>query len=561
MSGHSRRANGQPRADAATAPRPRNLPASNGDVPELGLRALSRRTHAHAGWRAAADIEVPLPFAEGTVDFGSTESAGQDAAQQEPFPIVAQRRAVAAVRSHLARDFARTGTLVIGDLAVVLVMQATFRSIRESGLLGAAIGQFSRTLLPPGTLLSYQLLIALACGFLVTGVYVTRPKGRGERRLVLGTAVAFGLIFWQQAWLHLDLVRSVALVGAFAFASGALLLERRLLTRWLIGAKPGRGRTLVVGTAEDARALRERDAGGKGGLDLIGYVRLDGYDEPSPLGLIQDLTGIIAEHEIDTVVMCGQRAAEPSASHLVWIAEDAGCRVLLMPSPVLAHFQPEISWQWGMPLVQLTRPGLRGGQLALKRVGDVAISLSLIILLAPLSLLIALAVRLTSPGPIIFRQTRVGVGGRPFSMYKFRSMVDDAEGRRGELMDQSVYADGRLFKVLEDPRVTKFGAFLRRTSLDELPQLWNVLRGDMSLVGPRPPLPSEVALYEEHHYARFHMKPGMTGPWQVGGRNRVIAFQEVVRLETEYMRNWTISKDLAILARTLPVVMHSTGAA
>jgi exopolysaccharide biosynthesis polyprenyl glycosylphosphotransferase len=373
--------------------------------------------------------------------------------------------------------------------------------------------------------------------------------------------VAFGLIFWQQAWLRLDFARSVALLASFAFASGALLLERRLLARWLISAKPGRGRTLIVGSREDASALCEHGGGPNRSLDLVGYVRVNRYDGPAAAGLVQELTGIIAEHEIDTVIMCSERAAEPWASDLVWIAEDAGCRVLLMPSPVLAHFQPEISWQCGMPLVQLTRPGLRGGQLALKHAGDFAVSLFLLVALAPLWMLVALAVRVTSRGPIIFRQIRVGVGGRPFAMYKFRSMVDDAEARRVELMDQSVYADGRLFKVLEDPRVTKFGGFLRRTSLDELPQLWNVLRGDMSLVGPRPPLPSEVALYEEHHYARFHMKPGMTGPWQVGGRNGVVEFQEVVRLETDYMRNWSIYKDLAILARTVPAVVHATGAA
>jgi exopolysaccharide biosynthesis polyprenyl glycosylphosphotransferase len=559
-----------------TAPSPRT-PPKPGPAPgkprrgrsaaeaQLELAELGRRVHpsrgsrARATSRAHADVEVPVRSAEGQVDFFDREDLAR-AVEQEPFPIVAQRRAVAALRSHFARDLIRKATLVAGDLAVVLLMQVTFRAVRESGLLGTAIGQFSRTLLPPGTLLSYQLVIALACGFLVAGVYVTRPKGRGEQRLVLGTAVAFGLIFWQQAWRHLDAVRSVALLAAFCFVSGALLLERRLLARWLISAKPGRGRTLIVGTAEDARALCERDAAENRGVDLVGYVPLNGYGDPSPLGLVQDLTAIIADHEIDTVIMCGERAAEPSATHLVWIAEDAGCRVLLMPSPVLAHFQPEISWQCGIPLVQLTRPGLRGGQLALKRAGDIVVSLCLIVTLAPLLMVLAAVVRLTSPGPIIFRQIRVGAGGRQFAMYKFRSMVDDAEAKRVDLMDQSVYADGRLFKVLEDPRVTEFGAFMRRTSLDELPQLWNVLRGDMSLVGPRPPLPSEVALYEEHHYARFHMKPGMTGPWQVGGRNRVVEFQDVVRIETEYMRNWSISKDFAILVRTVPAVVHSTGA-
>jgi lipopolysaccharide/colanic/teichoic acid biosynthesis glycosyltransferase len=173
---------------------------------------------------------------------------------------------------------------------------------------------------------------------------------------------------------------------------------------------------------------------------------------------------------------------------------------------------------------------------------------------------LAIAVRATSRGPAVFAQERVGQGGRRFRMYKFRSMVHDAEARRVDLVGQSLYCDERLFKIPSDPRITPLGAFLRRSSLDELPQLWNVLRGEMSLVGPRPPLPCEVALYEDHHYHRLDMKPGITGPWQVGGRNRITDFEEVVRLEQSYIRHWSIWKDVAILARTIPAVVRFDGA-
>src|SRR5207247_10154522 len=132
--------------------------------------------------------------------------------------------------------------------------------------------------------------------------------------------------------------------------------------------------------------------------------------------------------------------------------------------------------------------------------------------------------------------------------------------RREELQQQSIYTDRRLFKIVDDPRVTRLGSLLRRTSLDELPQLVNVLRGDMSLVGPRPPLPSEVALYEAHHYARFDVKPGITGPWQVGGRNQLTDFERVVALGTEYIRDWSLARDLSILLRTVPVVLLMRGA-
>jgi lipopolysaccharide/colanic/teichoic acid biosynthesis glycosyltransferase len=211
-------------------------------------------------------------------------------------------------------------------------------------------------------------------------------------------------------------------------------------------------------------------------------------------------------------------------------------------------------------MLRLTHPGARRQQLVLKRVMDAATATVALVALAPVMGLIAAAVGLTSRGPILFRQERVGIGGRRFHIYKFRTMVADAEAHRPGLAAHSVYTDGRLFKVVDDPRVTRVGQFLRRTSLDELPQFWNVLRGDMSLVGPRPPLPEEVQLYDEHHYRRLVMKPGMTGPWQVGGRNRVTDFEEVVRLEAAYMRNWTIRKDFRIMARTVPVVFRMDGA-
>jgi len=217
-------------------------------------------------------------------------------------------------------------------------------------------------------------------------------------------------------------------------------------------------------------------------------------------------------------------------------------------------------WSRGAPLIALNRPGLRGRQLLIKRTLDVVVSGLGLALLCPLFGLIAIAIYLSSPGPIFFRQTRVGLGGRLFKITKFRSMVHDAEALREDLATRSLYNDLRLFKIKNDPRVTRLGAFLRRTSLDELPQLWNVLSGDMSLVGPRPPLPAEVDLYEEHHYTRFDVKPGITGPWQVNGRNLITDFEEVIRLEIDYIREWTLWKDLGILLKTIPAVLYMRGA-
>jgi lipopolysaccharide/colanic/teichoic acid biosynthesis glycosyltransferase len=214
----------------------------------------------------------------------------------------------------------------------------------------------------------------------------------------------------------------------------------------------------------------------------------------------------------------------------------------------------------GAPLIALSRPGLRGRQLLIKRTLDIIVSGLGMAVLSPVFAMVALAIYISSPGPIFFRQTRVGLGGRPFKITKFRSMVHDAEAKRDDLTPRSLYADLRLFKVKDDPRVTRLGAFLRITSLDELPQLWDVLMGKMSLVGPRPPLPAEVDLYEDHHYTRFDVKPGITGPWQVNGRNLITDFEEVIRLETDYIREWTIWKDLGILLKTVPAVLYMRGA-
>jgi lipopolysaccharide/colanic/teichoic acid biosynthesis glycosyltransferase len=203
---------------------------------------------------------------------------------------------------------------------------------------------------------------------------------------------------------------------------------------------------------------------------------------------------------------------------------------------------------------------LKGWQFAVKRGVDIIGATIGLLVLSPVLTVLSILVWLQSRGPVFFTQERVGQGGSRFRIIKFRTMVDGAEKRRDELLSRSVYHDARLFKMRDDPRMTWVGRWLRRTSLDELPQLINVLRGDMSLVGPRPPLPSEVALYEEHHYARFDVKPGITGPWQVAGRNDITDFEHVIRLETEYIRHWSIGRDVIMLLRTVPALLNMRGA-
>jgi len=239
----------------------------------------------------------------------------------------------------------------------------------------------------------------------------------------------------------------------------------------------------------------------------------------------------------------------------------SGCKVLAVPRSIeIAGVEPKLVWRRDQPLVELTTPTLRGGQLIIKRFVDLLGASVALVVASPIMLLLAALVKRDSKGPVFFRQNRVGRGGRLFRIFKFRTMVAGAEERREALQEQSIYPDRRLFKILSDPRLTRLGGWLRRTSLDELPQLFNVLKGEMSLVGPRPPLPSEVDLYEAHHYARFDVKPGITGPWQVAGRNQITDFEQIVALETQYIRSWSVLGDIAILFRTVGVVLWMRGA-
>ena len=212
----------------------------------------------------------------------------------------------------------------------------------------------------------------------------------------------------------------------------------------------------------------------------------------------------------------------------------------------------------GLPMMHIEHPRLSGGRRLIKSMFDVSVAALLLVLLAPLFLLLALIIKIDTGGPVFFRQTRVGRGGEMFRMYKFRTMHTDAEARV-EAIRQQNEAAGVLFKIREDPRITRSGRRLRRYSLDELPQLMNVLLGEMSLVGPRPPLPSEVERYPHDMRRRLVVKPGMTGLWQVSGRSD-LSWEDSIRLDLRYVENWSLTVDLVILMRTALVVMRGAGA-
>jgi exopolysaccharide biosynthesis polyprenyl glycosylphosphotransferase len=244
---------------------------------------------------------------------------------------------------------------------------------------------------------------------------------------------------------------------------------------------------------------------------------------------------------------------------LAWQLEGSGVDLVVAPSLTnVAGPRITIRPVAGLSLLHVDEPEFTGFRRVFKTVYDRALALGILVALAPVLAVVALAVRLSSRGPVFFSQERVGQNGRAFRLWKFRSMYVDAESRRPQVEDLNE-SDGVLFKIRRDPRVTPVGRLLRRLSIDEMPQLWNVVRGDMSLVGPRPPLPSEVASYASEVRRRLLVKPGLTGLWQVSGRAD-LTWEESVRLDLHYVENWSVALDFMILWKTVGAVLHGRGA-
>jgi exopolysaccharide biosynthesis polyprenyl glycosylphosphotransferase len=379
-----------------------------------------------------------------------------------------------------------------------------------------------------------MVVSALSTSLILT---VTISYALGDQRysrlwFATGWAVAaVGLVVW----------RSVA-QRLLATAGAALIPANRAV---IVGANP-------VGE-QVAGELSDR-------FEIVGYIDngsdLQGRPRLSLLGPIAHLPRIVREYSIDELIITLPQNRRDQVNAV--IARGFNRRVNVKLVPDLGDILPstlDLHYLGGRPYVGFSPVANVDW---LKRATDLAFTSVGLLAIWPILLVIALMVRLDSPGPILYRQQRVGKDGRLFHMLKFRSMYRDADQRRAELSAANE-ATGPLFKIRNDPRVTRSGRFLRRTSLDELPQLVNVLRGEMSLVGPRPPLPSEVESYEEWQLGRLRAVPGMTGLWQVSGRSEV-SFHDMVRLDLHYIRNWSLSLDLEILWRTLPAVLGHRGA-
>ncbi len=347
----------------------------------------------------------------------------------------------------------------------------------------------------------------------------------------------------------------------FAFAGAARTVVRARLHR----VEGLCQRTLILGSGLVAGQLVEKIRNNpQFGLIPVGIVDNEVHEVGTPdlpwLGRFADLNKIIEMQGIDRVIIAFSRVNHEQLLEAIRASRDARVGVDVVPR--LFEFLDgvrSLDQIGGLPLLSIGAPALSAASLAAKRLLDIVGSAFLILLFTPLMAATAIAIKLESRGPVFFRQPRAGRGNRGFKLIKFRSMYVDAEQRKQELGTLNEANDGVMFKIRQDPRVTRVGRFIRRFSIDELPQLFNVLRGDMSLVGPRPLIFRETAALEEWHLRRLELRPGITGPWQVYGRSQS-PFQEMVRFDYQYVAGWSLARDVEILLATVPAVMSGRGA-
>ena len=392
-------------------------------------------------------------------------------------------------------------------------------------------------------------------------------------RVAHATGLAFGLLAivyvifeWQGIRTQLFWALPVGLV--------ALLVARRVLRRWLLRQRArGRfvSRTVVVGTRDDVEyVVSTLGPDGALGYEVIGTALLDAAHGPDRMpfdGRVYPvMRGADAAYraatalEADTIIVAGQPADDPGyIKRLAWELEGTAAE-LVLSSRLADVAGPRMSLRplEGMPLIHVQIPTFQGGVYAIKRALDIVVASLALLAFAPFALIIGVLMKIDDPGPVFFFQSRVGRDGRTFKMAKFRSMRVNAEDELEKLKAVNEGA-GLLFKMKDDPRITRVGRYLRKFSIDEVPQFWNVLKGEMSVVGPRPPLPDEVTAYDGTVFRRLYIKPGITGPWQVGGRSD-LSWDESIRLDLRYVENWSVLNDLQIMWRTAQVMVKPSGA-
>lgn len=296
-------------------------------------------------------------------------------------------------------------------------------------------------------------------------------------------------------------------------------------------------------------------------VNIIGYISMQKTTDSRYVGSIDDLEGLIHKNGIDQIYIMNNCKDTIDIQPCINMCMEMGVTVrIVMNTYKAGAAQSYVSSVGTYPVLTYHRVSLNTSSRAVKRLVDIVGSIIGILLASPFMMLVAIAIKIDSKGPIIFKQKRIGLNGRQFYMYKFRSMCIDAEERKKQLLRQNEVESGLMFKIKDDPRITRVGRFIRKTSLDELPQFYNVLLGNMSLVGTRPPTLDEVERYERSHWRRMSIKPGITGMWQVSGRSAITDFDEIVELDTEYIDKWNVLMDFRIMIKTVLQMFVRKGA-
>ena len=408
---------------------------------------------------------------------------------------------------------------------------------------------------------------------MVLGVY-RRLESFDARRMIPDT-------LYQSFWLAVALATAICLlklgeisrsfVGLFLFVNLLFQLTYRLsarkMRRFLQREFVGYRYYLIVGTGPKAiEVARLIEGNEERGVRVIGFVGEGEAKYPPadvfgryPVRALGELPRMLEEHIIDEVIFAVSKSHLEKMEDLFLTCEEQGVKTRVLVD-FFPHLRSEISLDklGDLPLLTFSTTPENDYLLFLKRLLDVALAMVLLCLGAPVLLLAAILARVSSPGPVIYRQLRCGLNGRKFWLYKFRSMCQGADQQQHEVAHLNEM-DGPVFKIARDPRVTPVGRFLRKTSLDEAPQLFNILKGDMSFVGPRPPLPQEVAQYEKWQRRRLRMKPGLTCLWALEGRNE-LNFARWMKLDMDYIDHWSLGLDFKILLRTIPRVLSGRGA-
>jgi exopolysaccharide biosynthesis polyprenyl glycosylphosphotransferase len=507
----------------------------------------------HVATEQAPPARPPSSAPSRRDESGDVKPLGDIRSTSPYFPIRSAVRRAASIAALVALDLVG---LVLGIYAALGLRELVYG---HGGPLWGFLWDAESEWLPFLTLITVLV-------FWQAGLYAERERRGGFGRIVASlTLVAVITLVFARGSGHPFGTYGLAptAVVLTSICIGLLRGSYEVVTGDLLKLAGVRRRAVLVGEGESLARLRRALGASRGGIDyeFVGAVAIssDGAGMPV-LGDLSSLPTLLAQRQVDELIVTDSDFNDRELVEIVEQAHRRGVKVRVAPraTELLIERHGEYVPGQGVPLFELRPPVFAGADWVVKRGFDLTVSAIVAIAGVPFWLLIGLAIKLDSRGPVFFRDTRVGLSEREFDMLKFRTMYADAEAQQAELETENE-AEGALFKIREDPRVTRVGRILRRFSIDEIPQVLNVLRGEMSLVGPRPLPIRDYALLEPWHRKRYLVLPGMTGLWQVAGRS-TLSFDDLVRLDFYYLEHWSIWLDISILLKTLPAVLAARGA-